>query len=140
MAFRDIRKSRTFLSVADAGFILGVFILIAALLALDIYLARTLNGGEWLFLRWSGARAFLFEHIEPYGSVIARHVQILAYTGREAFLNEYPYALNDPFYIVLLYTPLALFSDFAIARGIWMLFSQAALVGIVLLSLNLSEW
>ena len=140
MAFRDIRKSRTFLSVADAGFILGVFVLIAAVLALDIYLARTLHGGEWLFLRWSGARAFLFEHSEPYGSAIARHTQILAYAGREAFLNEYPYALNDPFYIVLLYTPLALFSDFAIARGIWMLLSQAALVGIVLLSLNLSEW
>jgi hypothetical protein len=140
MAFQDIRKSRKLLSATDAAFILGAIVLIVALLKLDIYLARTLNGGEWLFMRWNGARAFLFEDIEPYGSVVAQRVQILAYTGREAFLNEYPYALNDPFYIVLLYTPLALFSDFAVARGIWMLLSQAALAGIVLLSLNLSEW
>jgi hypothetical protein len=140
MAFKDIRKSSRLFTPADVGFVLGAFILVVALLVLDIYLARTLSGGEWLYLRWSGARAFLFEHIEPYGSVVAQRVQELAYGGRAAFLNEYPYALNDPFYIVLLYTPLALFSDFAIARGIWMLLSQAALIGIVSLSLNLSEW
>jgi len=140
MAFRDIRRSNRLLTPADIGFILGALVLVVALLVLDIHLARTLNGGEWLYLRWSGARAFLFEHIEPYGSVVAQRVQELAYGGRAAFLNEYPYALNDPFYIVLLYTPLALISDFAIARGIWMLLSQAALVGIVLLSLDLSEW
>jgi len=140
MAFKDIRKSGRLFTPADVGFVLGAFILIVALLVLDIYLARILSGGEWLYLRWSGARAFLFEHIEPYGSIVAQRVQELTYSGRAAFLNEYPYALNDPFYIVLLYTPLALFSDFTIVRGIWMLLSQAALVGIVLLSLNLSEW
>lgn len=127
------------LSTADVGFILGAFILIAALVAFNIYLARIVEGGEWLFLRWNGARAFLFEQIEPYGSTIAQRVQMLAY-GHEAFLNEYPFALNDPFYIVLLYSPLALFSDFAIAQGIWMSLSQAALIGIVFLSLSLAEW
>jgi len=48
--------------------------------------------------------------------------------------------LNDPFYIVLLYSPLALFSDFSIARGLWMLFAEAALIGSVLFALRLSEW
>lgn len=140
MAFQDIRKSRKFLSATDISFVFGALILLGALLALNIYLARSLEGGEWLFLRWSGMRALMFEKLEPYGSTIAERVQLLVY-GREAFLSEYPYALNDPFYIVLLYTPLAwFFTDFAIVRGIWMLLSQAALVGIVLLSLNLSEW
>jgi len=139
MAFKDIRKSRKFLGAADVGFILGAFILIVALLTVDLYLARTLNGGEWLFMRWSGVRAFLLGEGSPYGSAVAQHVQTLAY-GREAYLNEYPYALNDPFYIVLLYTPLSFFGDFAVVRGIWMIFSQAALIGIVLLSLNLSDW
>jgi len=40
----------------------------------------------------------------------------------------------------LLYTPLALFRDFSIARGLWMLLSEVALFGSVLLALNLSEW
>jgi hypothetical protein len=139
MAFQDIRKSRKFLSATDIGFVLGALILIGGLLALNIYLARTLEGGEWLFLRWNGVRALMFEKLEPYGSTIAERVQLLVY-GREAFLSEYPYVLNDPLYIVLLYAPLAwLFSDFTIAHGIWMLLSQVALVAIVLLSLNLSE-
>jgi len=139
MAFQDIRKSRKILTPADIGFILIGVILIGALLALNIYLSRTLQGGEWLYLRWSGARAFSYEDIEPYGSTIAQRVQMFVY-GRAAYLNDYPYALNDPFYIVMLYRPLAWFSDFAVVRGIWMLFSQAALIGIVLLSLNLIEW
>ena len=140
MAFQDVRKSRKFLSATDIGFVLGVLVLLAALLTLNIYLARSLQGGEWLFLRWSGVRAFMFEHLEPYGSTIAQRVQMLVY-GHEAFLSDYPYVLNDPFYIVLLYTPLAwFFSDFAVARGVWLLLSQVALVGIVWLSLNLIEW
>ena len=52
---------------------------------------------------------------------------------RLAFADEYAYVLNDPFYIVLLYTPLALFRDFALARGIWMLLSEAALIGTILM-------
>jgi len=140
MAFRDIRKSQRFLTLADISFILGSIIFIAALLALNIYLARTYKGGEWLFQRWISAQAFLFEDIEPYGSTIAQEVQVLAY-GREAYLNDYPYALNDPFYIVLLYTPLAwLFSDFTIVRGIWMLLSECAVVVIVLISIRFAEW
>ena len=139
MAFQDIRKSRKFLTPADLGFICGALILLVGLLALNIYLARILSGGEWLFMRWSGVRGFLFEQVEPYGSTIAQRIQMLVY-GRAAFLNEYPFALNDPFYIVLMYTPLAFFSEFAIACGIWMLFSEVALVAIVMLSLNLIEW
>ena len=140
MAFQDIRKkSRQFLSPTDVAFILGALIVVAALLALNIHLARTYQGGEWLFLRWSGARAFLIEQIEPYSTTIAERVQEVAY-GRPAFSGEYAYVLNDPFYIVLLYTPLALFSDLSLARGIWMLFSEAALIGSVLFAINLSEW
>ena len=139
MAVRNIRKPRTFLSPTDIGFLLGVGALLVAVLFLNIYLARTYKGGEWLYMRWSGARAFLFQNVEPYGSTIAHRVQLAAY-GREAYLNDYPYVLNDPFYIVLLYVPLALFSEFAIAHGIWMLFAQIAVVGIVSLSVRFSEW
>ena len=116
-----------------------MLIFILALLALNIYLARTLPGGEWLYLRWSGARAFLIEKIEPYGTDIAQRVQDTVY-GRVATSSEYPFVLNDPFYLVLLYAPLALLSDFSLARAIWMLLSEAALVGIVLFTINLSEW
>ena len=139
MAFRDIRKSRKWLSVEEIRLVfLAVFILVF-LVVLNVYLARLLPGGELFYLRWSGTRAFLVDQIEPYSSTIAERVQDVAY-GRPAFSSEYPYVLNDPFYIVLLYTPLALFSDFTIARGLWMLFSEAALVGMIYYLLKLIEW
>jgi hypothetical protein len=163
MAFKDIRKSRKWLSVEEIRLLALLFFLFAVVLVANIALARVLPGGEWFFLRWSGARAFLIEQIDasrgvkggrtmpdgpavllvqqvrPYGSEIARRTQQVAYE-RLAFADEYAYVLNDPFYIVLLYIPFAFIGDFALARGIWMLLSEAALIGATLLALNLSEW
>src|SRR6188474_162504 len=139
MSFPDIRKSRKWLSVEEIRFLILLLIFVLAMLALNIYLARTLPGGEWFYLRWSGARAFLIEKIEPYGTEISQRVQDTVY-GRVATESEYPFVLNDTFHIVLLYAPLALFSDFTFARAIWMLLSEAALVGIILFTIDLSEW
>lgn len=139
MAFRDIRKSRKWLSAEETGLLLLAFVLFVGLLALNVYLARVLPGGEQFFLRWSGARAFLIERIEPYSATIAERAQNLVY-GRQAFSREYPYALNDPFYILLLYIPLALFSDFAVARGVWMLLSELALAVLIHSFIRSLEW
>ena len=139
MAFRDIRKSRKWLSVEEMRLLLLAFLLLAGLLALNIYLARMLPGGEQFFLRWSGARAYLIEGIEPYSATIAGRTQTIAY-GRGAFPLEYPYVLNDPFHIVMLYIPLALISDFAIARGIWMLLSEVLLAAMVISFIRSLEW
>lgn len=139
MAFQDIRKTRKRLSPEEIRLIVLILIGIVVLLAVNIFLARILPGGEWLYLRWNGARAFLFEQGEPYTTTIAERVQQLVY-GRNAFSSEYGYVLNDPIYIVLLYIPLALFRDFSLARGIWMLFAEAALIGSVVFAIRLSEW
>jgi len=139
MAFRDIRKSRKWLSAEEIRFLALVLFILGLLLAADIYVARILPGGEWLFLRWSSARAFLFDKVQPYSTEIARRTQEVAY-GRIAFSSEYAYVLNDPFYIVLLYAPLAFLRDFALARGIWMLLSEIALIGVVVLAVRLCEW
>lgn len=139
MAFQDIRKSRKWLSAEEIRIIVLFLVLLAALLALNLYLARVLPAGEWLLLRWSGARAFLFEQVEPYSRAVAERVQQVVYE-RIAFANEYRYVLNDPFYILLLYTPLAALPKFEIARGIWMLVAETALVFTVVFSVRLSEW
>ena len=163
MAFKDIRKSRKWLSVEEIRLLALLIFIVVVVLVANIAMARVLPGGEWFFLRWRGARAYLIEQIDasrgvkggrimpegaaillvqqvqPYSSQIARQTQQVAY-GRLAFADEYAYVLNDPFYIVLLYIPFAFIRDFALARGIWMLLSEAALIGTTLLALNLSEW
>jgi hypothetical protein len=163
MAFRDIRKQRKWLSANEVRLLATGLFVLGLLLAVNALLAQRLPGGEWLFLRWSAARAFLAETIgaddglkggrsmpeaqlsalnrfvDPYSGEIAQRTQDLVY-GRVAFSSEYNYVLNDPFFILLFYTPLALIRDFVLARGIWMLLSEIALAGSVLLALNLSEW
>jgi len=139
MAFRDIRKSRKWLSVEEIRLLILALFILVLLLVLNVYLARTLSGGEFFYLRWSGARAFLVDHTELYGSAVAEQTQYIAY-GRPAVSGEYPYVLNDPFYIVLLYTPLALFPDFTIARGLWMLLSEIAMLGSVYYLFRLIDW
>ena len=163
MAFRDIRKSRKLLSVEEIRLLALGFFLLAALLVGNIALARILPGGEWFFLRWSGARAFVLQQLElshgakaarnmpeatpvplpgragPYSTEIAQRTQQIVY-GRQAFSSEYNYVLNDPFFIVLLYSPLAFLADYVLARAFWMLLSEAALIGTVLLAFNLCEW
>jgi glycosyl transferase family 87 len=139
MAVRNIKRPRQFLTPADIAFILGIIILVGGLFVANMYVAKTLKGGEWLFLRWTAARRYVINGLDPYDATVAQQVQSFAY-GREAYLNEYPFALNDPFYVVLLFVPLSLISDFSIAHAIWMLLSQAALIAIVLLTLRLSEW
>ena len=163
MAFRDIRKQRRWLSAEEIRLLAVGLILLGVLLVANVALARTLPSGEWLYQRWSGTRAFLVEIIEfsngvkgarllpegslavlntapgPYSTEIARQTQEQVY-GRPAFSSEYTYVLNDPFFILLLYSPLALITDFTLARGIWMLVAEGILIGIVLLAFNLSEW
>jgi hypothetical protein len=139
MAFRDIRKSRRWLSAEEIRLLALVLFILAVLLVGNITLARAAPGGEWFFLRWSGARAFLVEKSEPYSGEIAQRTQEVAY-GRIAFSGEYAYVLNDPFFIVLLYAPLALLEDFTLVRGLWMLLSEVALIGTILFTFSLSEW
>ena len=153
MAFQDIRKARNGFSREDIRTALLILVCVCILLALNLFLARVLPGGEWLYLRWSGARAFLFENLEPYSATVAERVQNLVY-GRSAFSSEYGYVLNDPFYIVLLYSPLAVLPDFvslfahsaspqidfSLARGVWMFFAESALISTVLFTLRLLEW
>jgi hypothetical protein len=169
MAFKDIRKSRKWLSPQEIRIIVVFLLVILALMALNVYLARTLVGGEWLLMRWNAVRSFLSLQIDTnvgfkawramspghtappgetvvlrpkpniYGGSIARSIQQEVY-GREAFATEYKYILSDPFPIVLLYTPLAFLSNFPIVRAIWMLAAEAALLVSVLFSYRLSEW
>lgn len=164
MAFKDIRKSRKWLSAEEIRLLVLILFVLIAVLAGNIALTRILPGGEWLFMRWSGARAFfaaqaeaarqgqmgvrrmpdgpaviLIEHTEPYGTEIAQQTQEVAY-GRPAFSSEYGFVLNDPFFIVLLYTPLALLQDFNLVRALWMFLSELALVGTMLFAFRLAEW
>ncbi len=59
MAFKDIRKSRKWLSPNEIRIIVAFLLILTALLAFNVYLARTVVGGEWLLMRSNAVRSFL---------------------------------------------------------------------------------
>lgn len=98
------------------------------------------NPAEKSFLvPWQAMRSFLENKDDPYGETATRSTQTLFY-GRPANPKEDPLRLDQPFASVILYFPLALISDYASARLIWMILLELALIGLPFLSISLFEW
>jgi len=96
------------------------------------------GGGGDFFVAWMGGRSFLFDEIEPYSGEVAARTQSLVY-GSPAKAGDEPFILDIPFHILLLYFPFSLFSNPFLARAVFTLILEMALVGIPLLSMRLLE-
>ena len=129
--FRDFQTAVALVS-------LGI-VLAAALVTLNWWLARQFGTGADILPAWRGARAFLFERTDPYGQGIAERTQLEVY-GRAASEGEYPYALDVPFPLLILFFPLALIPDPVWARAVWMSLSEIGLLALVVLALRLADW
>ncbi len=99
----------------------------------------TLKGGGDFYVHWVGARAFLFDKIDPYSGEVAARTQQLVYVG-SAKAGDEPFILDTPFQILLLYFPFSLFSNPTVARAIFTLLLELALFAFATLSLRLTEW
>jgi len=121
--------------------LLGMVTLIIAslLIGANIGLSRIAPGGGGFFVAWKASSGFLIYHLEPYGGAVAGQVQQLVYGGT-AQSGENPYILTMPFFLLPFYFPLTLVTDPAVARGLWMFVSEAALLASAWLSLRLIEW
>jgi hypothetical protein len=122
-----------------------VFIFIAAFILLAIsagLVAANLslpNGGGEFLRHWVGARAYLFERLDPYTTYVPETVQRLVY-GTSAAAGDEPYILDTPFHLLLLYFPVAPLSDPMLARAVYALILEWALFALAVLSLRLTEW
>ncbi len=114
-------------------------IVVSLLIGANIGLSRIVPGGGGFLVAWKASSGFLFDHIQPYSGVVADQVQQLVY-GRTAQSGDNPYILTTPFFLLPVYFSLALISDPAIVRGLWMFFSEVALLATAWLSLRLIEW
>lgn len=137
MSFQPPSKS---LTARDAIFIaVMVSVFIAVSIGL-VYSNFSLPAGGGEFLRhWFGARAFLFERIDPYTTYVPENVQVLVY-GDSASAGDEPYILDTPFQLLLFYFPLAVLPDPMLARAIYTMVLEWALFAFALLSLRLTGW
>ncbi len=96
------------------------------------------DGDEFLS-HWVGARAFLIDNINPNSEIVKVRIQAYAVENNVKLLNNTP-GLVDPIYVELLYIPFGLFENYLIARALWMLVLEFALVTAVWLSLRVLDW
>ena len=130
-SFRDAQIGFVFVTLGLA--------LAGALVLFNWWLAGQFGMGAEILPGWNGARAFLVEQVDPYSQTLAERTQIEVY-GRAAREGEFPYALDVPFPLLILFFPLALIPDPVWVRAVWMSLSEAGLVALVLLALQLTEW
>ena len=117
-----------------------LIILVSALLLYANYAFVQQNpGGNDFLVHWVGARALLVDGISPYSDEVAERIQTLAY-GRSAQPGEHELRVAYPLYSVLVFLPFAFFSDYEIARALWMTTLEVALIGLAFISLRLTRW
>ncbi|MCC7118242.1 MAG: hypothetical protein IT310_06925 [Anaerolineales bacterium] len=138
MAFHPPSKS---FSRRDYQFMaLAVILFLALSAALVILNLKFEKGGGDFYVEWVAARGFFSkEKTEPYSGDVAGRAQQLAY-GQAAQAGEEPYILDTPFQIFLLYYPLSFFADPQLARALFTLLLELALLPLTYLSLRLTEW
>lgn len=134
MSFQDFQKNPNRITFREVGFLLiaGIIVLLVlyGLWVGNTYLANSLpDGGEFYLLR-TGARAFLFDQIEPYSGGVPARVQEQVYGG-PAVSGEDLYILDVPFHLLIILFPLALFPDPLMARSLWMALSEIALAAFI---------
>lgn len=88
---------------------------------------------------WLGLKNYLALEVDPYSISAAQNAQDLFY-GRQAGKNEDPLYLGQPFTSVVLYSPFSLIGDYTIARVVWMMLLEVALIVSSFLTMSLFEW
>ncbi len=113
--------------------------LLAGLLWAHVYFTRHNPGGTDFLDHWVAARRFLLQGDSPYSHETVLEVQRRIY-GRPAYAWENQQRPIYPFPFVFLFAPFALVGDYPLARALWMVVSEIALVVAALLWLRLTGW
>jgi hypothetical protein len=124
------------LTPRDYQFLVLVTLAFLALCAALVFANLSLKGGGDFYAHWVGARAFLFEKIDPYGAETPARVQPLI----GAPSDSEPYILVTPFQVIPFYYPLSFLPDPKLARALFTLLLELALFALAVLSLLLTGW
>jgi hypothetical protein len=96
-------------------------------------------GGNDFLVHWEGTRSFLIDGSSPYSDQTALRIQTLAYGG-PAQKGQHELRVAYPLYSVILFFPFALFSDFTVARAVWMTTLEVGLLLLAIFSLQAAGW
>jgi hypothetical protein len=95
-------------------------------------------GGNDFLAHYTAWQAYLEQGVSPYSDEAALHTQMAIY-GRPARPGEDQNRLTYPFYSGLVHAPFVAL-DYPLARALYMVLLQAALLGGVIMALDLFRW
>lgn len=130
------RNSRT---TTNMLLLAAAVIVLTGLIWVNIQFSRDNPGGNDFLVHYIGTRSYLLDRISPYSDEVALRIQTSAY-GRAAEGIEHELRVAYPFYSIFLFAPFSLISDYAIARALWMVVLEVALIIMCLLSFQLLDW
>jgi len=123
-------------------FIFSIFFVIAVLGGLfwaNLNLINHVPGGADFIVPWKAMQNFMMSGVTPYGEFTVLNIQTLIYNHPLA-KGDFPYNVNVPLYMLMLYIPFAWIKNLAVARAIWMIFLELGLIAVVYISLRLARW
>jgi hypothetical protein len=122
------------------GFFILVLLLAGGLTWINYQIVLNDATGNDFAPLWLGTRLAIFEGQSPYSAETKGKVLSLIYEGRRAFSWENKGWFLYPYFSLLIFSPTAFISDFAVARAVWMTLLVISLLGITFVSLELTRW
>ncbi len=109
------------------------------LLWANAFYLRAASPDREFLVPWLGTRTFLRQGDSPYSVATAQQIQ-LWYYGRQAQQGEDLLQVTTPFPYLLLYFPFAFFSDYSLARNVWMVLNEIAAIAMAFFLMRLPAW
>lgn len=119
--------------------ILSAVILLGLLTAANYQYSKQNPGGTDFMVHWMGTRTYLMDGLSPYSDETSLKIQTFTY-GRAAGPGEHELRVAYPLYSMFLFMPFAAAADFNLARALWMTVLEVSLVGLSLISIQLTDW
>ncbi|HVM73007.1 MAG TPA: hypothetical protein VMT91_14680 [Anaerolineales bacterium] len=131
--------SRTLTAITTIVLIILTIAILGGMVWANTQYVRSQPAEKDFLVPWLAARTFIQYGDSPYSQPAAQRAQILYY-GKLAAPGQDPLVLWLPFPFELFYFPIALINDYVLARAIWMVALEIALVILAFLSLELIGW
>lgn len=121
-------------------YVIGVIVLIGCLgllLVVNLRLSQISRLGSDFLWGWQSARLLLQQGVSPY---TPNAVQQINQTATDLGLEVNDDGFNAPLYALILYFPLVIVKDFALAHAISMILSELSLGWAIYLGLRITTW
>lgn len=119
--------------------IILVILIVVGLTWANFQYTNQYPGGNDFLSRWVGTRHFLLNGQSPYSQETTEAIQNMMY-GRLAKADEDQVLFVYPMFSIFIFAPFSLVGNYALARALWMTTLELAIIGLAIVSINLSHW